>query len=180
MKHISTVLFMLGIMSSIFGTFIINRTITIDAVTLAAMRGASLPASHLYDPYIDNLSDANTILMHDDATTDLTRVVPETITKMNDAVNYHLNSTIFDDAADESEISVIVNNFLSYVPSDTVAALAYFRNTSEAADARALHLTYYTINTAMLYDCFFFAPTSCVPNTVKTKLQNILLASMTL
>lgn len=36
MKHFSIVLFMLGIMSSFFGTFIINRTITIDAVTLAA------------------------------------------------------------------------------------------------------------------------------------------------
>ena len=28
MKHISTVLFMLGVMSSIFGTFIINRTVS--------------------------------------------------------------------------------------------------------------------------------------------------------
>lgn len=79
MKHIPIVFFMLGVASSIFGTFIINRTITIDAVTLATMRGSSLPASHLFDPYIDNLSDANSVLFHDAVTTDLTRDVPETI-----------------------------------------------------------------------------------------------------
>lgn len=44
MKHFAIILLMTGIMSSIFGTFIINRTITIDEVTLAAMRGASVPA----------------------------------------------------------------------------------------------------------------------------------------
>ena len=45
MKHISTVLFMLGIMSSFFGTFIINRTITIDEVTLAATHDGLEPCS---------------------------------------------------------------------------------------------------------------------------------------
>ncbi len=180
MKHFPIVLFILGVVSPIFGTFIINRTITIDAVTLAAMRGSSVPASHLFDPYIDNLSDANTVLFHDAATTDLTRDVPDTITKMNEAVNDYLYSALFTDLSDSLSIWNIVDYLSDYVPPDTVAALAYFRNTIDAADARALHLTYYTINAAMLYDCLYYAPSSNVPDSVKTKLRDILLACINL
>jgi hypothetical protein len=183
MKHFPIVLFILGVVSPIFGTFIINRTITIDAVTLAAMRSSSVPASHLFDPYIDNLSDTNSVLFHDDATTDLTRDVPETITKMNEAVNDYLYNALFTDPSDSLSIWNIVDYLSDYVPSDTVAALGYFINAGitdpdslVAADRRALDLTYYTINAAMLYDCLYYAPSGNVPDSVKSKLRDILLA----
>ncbi len=40
MKQLLTTIFLLGLISSCLGAFIINRTITVDASTLAAMRGS--------------------------------------------------------------------------------------------------------------------------------------------
>jgi hypothetical protein len=164
-----------------WGVFVIDRTITIGADTLLAMRASSFPASPAFDPFIDGLSESNSVLVHDDACLNLTRDVPNSITKMNDAVNDLLNSALFDDLYDESRILSIINDYLSYVPSNPDTALGYFINAGITdpdslvrSDRRALDLTYYTINAAMLYDCLYHAPTSIVPDSVKTKLRNIL------
>ncbi|MDP2173430.1 MAG: NosD domain-containing protein, partial [Candidatus Cloacimonadaceae bacterium] len=179
MKRLFILCYLLGMMSSIFAVYVINRTITINAATLAAMRSSASPASTFFDPYIDNLSESNSILIQDDANLSMTRAVPDTISKMNDAVNLplRLNEAMFEESNNLNYINNILSD-LSYVPSDTVSALYYFRNTSEPADARALHLTYYTINAAMLYDCLYYVPTSIVPDSAKLKLRDILLASI--
>ncbi|HNQ43199.1 MAG TPA: hypothetical protein PKI59_02165 [Candidatus Cloacimonadota bacterium] len=50
-RFIMTMIFS-AVMSSVLGTYVIPRTITVDASTLNALRGSLLPASPAYDPYI--------------------------------------------------------------------------------------------------------------------------------
>ena len=156
MKHFAIILLMTGIMSSIFGTFIINRTITIDEVTLAAMRGASVPGSSLFDPYINDLSDANCIDFTDDASSGFNRVVPVIVERMYNATSQPsmLNEALFTEYLNSSYFE----NILTELAFNHATALEYFRNSSDSAYQRALDLTYTTINAAMLYDCLYYAP----------------------
>lgn len=183
MKHLFLCCFLIGMMSSIYGEYVISRTITVNDSTLAAMRSSILPGSPSHDPLIDNLSEANSIVIHDDATT-MSRSVPDEVNYMNYAVNNNLNGALFSDLVDESSIRSILTFYLPQVPlADTVAALAYFRRPGEDAAGRGLHLTYYTINAAMLYDCLYYVPTNIVADTTLitvtlNNLKNILLASI--
>lgn len=172
MKHFAIILLMTGIMSSIFGTFIINRTITIDEVTLAAMRGASVPGSSLFDPYINDLSDANCIDFTDDASSGFNRVVPVIVERMYNATSQPsmLNEALFTEYLNSSYFE----NILTELAFNHATALEYFRNSSDSAYQRALDLTYTTINAAMLYDCLYYAPRDNVPDSVKVKLRDIL------
>lgn len=184
MKRVFLFCVLLGMMSSICGDYVISRTITINESQLAAMRSSTFPGSPSHDPLIDSLSESNSLLIHDDATY-MTRTVPDSVSYMNSAVNDNLYEALFSDTYDEIRIRSILLSYLPHVPiADTVAAFAYFRHPGEDALGRALDLTYYTINAAMLYDCLYYVPTNFVvsqPTLITDTLNNmkdILLASI--
>ena len=63
MKRLITTMIFVVIMSSALGTYVIPRTITVDAMTLNALRSSLLPASPAYDPYIADLSDSDEMVI---------------------------------------------------------------------------------------------------------------------
>ena len=89
MKRFIATLIILGIMSSVFGVFLIERTITVNAPTLAAIRTSP-------DPIISTLSDPNNIVNQDDTNLRAARPTPPAINILNDAVLYfeHLSGAL--------------------------------------------------------------------------------------
>ncbi len=177
MKRFITTMLLLSIMSSVLGIYVIPRTITVDTPTLTALRSSLLPSSPYYDPYIAELSDSDDMVIPEGNEQLPTRAAPFYIDRMNWAVKAHLESALFYDSSDESKIQYIMDILVNDIPPASTA-LDYFTDTSFKALDRALHLIYYTQNAAMLYDCLYYAPTSAVPDTIKTKLRDILYGSI--
>lgn len=169
---IVTMLFVI-IISSVFGTYVIPRTITVDTQTLSALRSSLLPANPYYDPYIADLSDSDVIVMPEEDDSLPLRDFPLEMSKMNEAVKYFLEDALFSEGLDVTRINNIVN-ILSYDIPPASTALNFFTDTSYEALDRALLLVYYTQNAAMLYDCLYYTSASLVPDSIKIKLRDIL------
>ncbi|MFW5628122.1 MAG: hypothetical protein ACOCG6_02660 [Candidatus Cloacimonadaceae bacterium] len=59
MKRFIMTITLFLVISSIWGIYVIPRTITVDSLTLSALRNSLSPASPAYDPYIADLSDSD-------------------------------------------------------------------------------------------------------------------------
>lgn len=79
MKRLITTMIFVVIMSSALGTYVIPRTITVDALTLNALRSSLLPASPAYDPYIADLSDSDDMVIPDGTEILPTRAAPDSV-----------------------------------------------------------------------------------------------------
>lgn len=180
MKRFIATLIILGIMSSVFGVFLIERTITIDAPTLAAIRTSP-------DPIINTLSDPNNIVNQDNDNLRAARPTPPAINILNAAVltSGQLYDALFTETDNDDYIKDILDELLRISdPDSTNAAFAYFLDQSVGAKGRALDLTYYTINAAMLYDCLYHLPSNEFQNhdldAIKSQLKEILSRSIEL
>ena len=120
MKCIITTMLFIAIVSSVLGTFIIPRTITVDASTLNALRSSMLPASPSYDPYIANLSDSDETVMPEESESLPTRAAPPYVDQMNWAVKSHLEVALFDDDFDYNKIMYIKNIILNDIDRKSV------------------------------------------------------------
>lgn len=180
MKRLIVTMGFIIILSSAFCTFVIPRTITVTATKLDSLRSSLLPASPAYDPYIADLSDSDDMVIPEGTEILPTRAAPDSVDMMNQAVIRHLQIALFNDGLDEDRVQDIVDILVNDIPADTLNALGYFRLTNVDPLVRALHLIYYTQNAAMLYDCLYYAPSAYVPDSVKTKLRDILYGTIQL
>ena len=130
MKRLITTMIFVVIMSSVMGTYVIPRTITVDASTLNALRSSLLPASPSYDPYIADLSDSDDTVIPEGGDSLPSRAAPVYVDKMNTAVISYLQTALFNEGpSDVNAINSIVGIVLNDIPPDSIA-LNYFTNTS--------------------------------------------------
>ncbi len=179
MKRFIMTITLFLVISSIWGIYVIPRTITVDSLTLSALRNSLSPASPAYDPYIADLSDSddNVIPLGGDLLS--TSDVPDYVEEMSRAVILHLQDALFVENWNTGTVQQIVNILANSIPADTSSALAYFQTPTDCL-VRALQFSYYTQNAAMLYDCLYYAPAANVPDSIKTKLRDILYATIRL